>query len=267
MQVCTRRHDLVRYHYCQSHLIGMKVVFSDPSYILRASCVLQHACIMRACFPQTFRLGPCAHLHCADGPPTNKIAAGSHQFLVIMPSILTALRLPLYTIFAIIYLWVLFGASSVAGIFVVVASMVAALCTSIKLKRLHTDKAQIVEARSNVLGAAIRDVRSMKSSTSEAAVEESADSVRASEATLARKCAYLHLSISSLSLITPPTAVLAMFLVWSSLSDDSKSEDGDSLSLASLFSVLALITMLQAPLMGLSEDISSCRKVRISIKK
>lgn len=211
---------------------------------------------------QNFRLGPFAHLQFTGGALTNKIATDTQQFPFVLPPVLKLLTLSLYIIAAVAYLWDLFGTSSIAGIMVMVASMTAASCISKSLQRLRADKAEVVKARSEVVGHAVQNIRSVKSNTFETAVEESVDNIWAHEATLVRKRANLQLFNISLNTITPPVAVLTMMLLWSTLSTNDDSQVSDNLSLASTFTALTLISMLQGLLMEVLDDITPCRQVR-----
>lgn len=211
---------------------------------------------------KTFRLGPFAHLQCTGDALPNKIAADSRQVPFVLPPVINLLSFPLYILAAIAYLWALFGTSSIAGVVVMVASMVAASCMSESLQRFRVDKAENAKARGEFIGHAVENIRSVKSNTFETAVEESVDNIWAHEATFVRKCANLQLFTISLNTITPPATVLAIFLLSSALSTKDDRKDSDSLSLASMFTGLALISMLQGPLMGALDDIMPCRQVR-----
>jgi hypothetical protein len=127
-------------------------------------------------------------------------------------------------------------------------------------------KSKAADARCARLGEAVAGAKVVKLYAWEAAVERSVQAVRTREARLLLRFAQLRLFTTALSLATPAATLLAMLacrhaLAAGRLWGSSTSSSSEDLSLATLFTALALVGTLQAPLMGVSDGLASCAQV------
>ena len=184
-----------------------------------------------------------------------------------MPPIQNLLCTPFYLVYTLGFLYLLLGPYSLGGLAVMVINISITTTVSKYLKILQAKKSELADRRLEVVGEAVAGACIVKMYAWEDAFAAKIGKIRGMEINVLSKFAMLRMFVLALSTATPALTLLSMMSIRNGLVPVLTGKEATELSVADIFTSIALVNSLQGPLSGVAEGLASLAQASVALRR
>ncbi|CAH1406916.1 unnamed protein product [Nezara viridula] len=217
--------------------------------------------IMTAVYRKALKLSSSARKYSTLGEIVNLMAVDSQTFMNVMPHLNTLWSAPLQIALSLVFLWQQLGPSVLVGLGVMLIMIPANAFFANVTKNLQVKQMKYKDERVKTTNEVLSGMKVLKLYAWEPSFEDDVLKIRAKEAKVLRKAAYLRAGISFIWTCAPFLVSLLTFMTYVLI------DENNVLDSAKVFVSLSLFNILKTPLAMVPVMISSMVQAAVSIKR